>query len=220
MVLGYYPVLTWLTYLLAGLAIGRSDLRSVAYGRPARGDRRGRGDAALVRVGADHGWRHGGPPAACGGQQARGTGWWVLMSTEGYGTTPARAWGWLTMAAPHTGTPFDLIGTTGSAMAVLGLCLLAVRVDWVRVLSHPVAAAGSMTLTLYTAHVVVLATDLGEWNSVTYYLAHVVVALTFASVWLWWLPKGPMEWMVHTISTGVGRMLIPPVVPPPPSPPS
>ena len=60
------------------------------------------------------------PPSAV----AAGWGWWDLASSEGYGTTPTDAWGWLLVAAPHTGTPLDLIGTTGSAMAVLGLCLL------------------------------------------------------------------------------------------------
>ena len=218
-VLGYYPVLTWLTYLLAGLAIGRSDLRSVATA------------VRLVAIGvvaATLAWctsallMAGGvansliPPEAAGS----GIGWWDFMSTEGKGTTPTDSWGWLAMAAPHTGTPFDLIGTTGSAMAILGLCLLAVRVDWLRVLSHPVAAAGSMTLTLYTLHVLALAQPWGEWDSVTYYLTHVVVALTFASLWLWWLPKGPMEWMVHTISSGVATMLVPPVPSTPRPPPA
>ena len=68
-------------------------------------------------------------------------------------------------------------------------------------------------MTLYTVHVVALAEPWGEWDSVGYYLIHVVVALTFATVWLWLLPKGPMEWMVHTISSGVGTMLVPPDVP-------
>ncbi len=113
------------------------------------------------------------------------------------------------MAAPHTGTPFDLIGTTGSAMAVLGLCLLLTRVPWVRIISRPVAAAGSMTLTLYTIHVVALSQDWGEWDSVTYYLTHVVVALVFATLWLLVLPRGPLEGLVHTVSTGVASELVP-----------
>ena len=142
------------------------------------------------------------------------------MSSEGAGTTSTDTWAWLALAAPHTGTPFDLIGTTGSAMAILGLCLLAVRVDWVRLLTHPVAAAGSMTLTLYTLHVFVLAQPWGEWDSVSYYLTHVVAALTFATCWLLVLPKGPMEWLVHEISADVGNLLVPPRAgrPPPPPP--
>ena len=125
--IGYYPVLVWMTYLLAGLAIGRLDLRSA---RTASG---------LLGVGvvlAISAWAfsafllEGGvaerllPPGAADA----GLTWWDLASTEGLGTTPTDAWGWLVMAAPHTGTPFDLVGTTGSAMAVLGLCLLVVRV--------------------------------------------------------------------------------------------
>ena len=67
-----------------------------------------------------------------------------------------------------------------------------------------------MTLTLYTVHVFALAQPWGEWDSLPYYLTHVVVALTFASLWLWWLPRGPMEWLVHRISSGVAQMVVPP----------
>ena len=67
-----------------------------------------------------------------------------------------------------------------------------------------------MTLTLYTIHVVALAQPWGEWDSVAYYLTHVVVALVFATLWLHLLPRGPLEGLVHTVSTGVAAMVVPP----------
>lgn len=207
MVLGYYPALTWMTYLLAGLAIGRLDLRATGTAIRLLGlgvflAVTAWGAAALLLAGgmADRLL----PPEAV----ADGFGWWDLVSTEGFGTTPTEAWGWLVLAAPHTGTPLDLIGTTGSAMAVLGLCLLIVRLPWLRLLTHPVSAAGSMTLTLYTVHVFALAQPWGEWDSLGYYLTHVFVALTFATLWLLALPKGPMEWLVHQISSAVARLFV------------
>ena len=211
--IGYYPVLPWLTYVVVGLAIGRLDLRAartavrlvvlgVALAAAAWVT------SAILLSGAVGPSRM--PPSAV----AAGWGWWDLASSEGYGTTPTDAWGWLLVAAPHTSTPLDLIGTAGSAMAVLGLCLLLTRFAWVRTLSRPVAAAGSMTLTLYTIHVVALAQPWGEWDSVPYYLTHVVVALVFATLWLHRLPRGPLEGLVHTVSTGVAAMAVPRAAPP------
>ena len=42
------------------------------------------------------------------------------------GTTPTDgAWEWLGVVAPHTATPLDLLQTTGSALLVIGVALLA-----------------------------------------------------------------------------------------------
>jgi uncharacterized membrane protein len=214
-VLGYYPVLTWLTYLLAGLAVGRANLRSArtALQLLVLGVVLAAGawlvSALLLNGGAADSLLAPGPSAA-------GATWWDLASSEGRGTTPTDSWAWLAVAAPHTGTPFDLIGTTGSAMAVLGLCLLVVRLRVLRWLSHPVAAAGSMTLTLYTVHAFALSQPWGEWDDVGYYLTHVVLALVFATWWLHVFRRGPMEWIVHRIAADVGDLVAPPDPPVPP----
>ncbi len=208
-VLGYYPVLTWLTYLLAGLAVGRANLRSArtALQLLVLGVVLAAGawlvSAVLLAGGVAD-------PLLAPGPSAAGATWWDLASSEGYGTTPTDSWAWLAVAAPHTGTPLDLIGTTGSALAVLGGCLLAVRLSFLRVLSHPVAAAGSMTLTLYTVHAFALSQQWGEWDSIGYYLTHVALALAFATVWLHFLRRGPMEWIVHRIAADVGDVVAPP----------
>ena len=65
-----------------------------------------------------------------------------------------------------------------------------------------------MTLTLYTIHVVALAQPWGEWDSVSYYLTHVVVALVFATLWLHVLPRGPLEGLVHTVSSAVASEVV------------
>ncbi len=121
------------------------------------------------------------------------------------------------MAAPHTGTPFDLVGTTGSALAVLGLCLLALRVRTLRLLTRPVAAAGAMTLTLYTLHAVSLSADLEPWDDTGYYLLQAAVALGFATLWLAALPRGPLETLVHQLSTSAATLAVPPPDPRPPA---
>lgn len=68
-----------------------------------------------------------------------------------HGSTASDSWWWLVVAAPHSGTPFDLAQTIGSALVVIGLCLMAGRL--LPSLLAVVFGAGAMTLTLYAAHV-------------------------------------------------------------------
>jgi uncharacterized membrane protein YeiB len=204
---GTYPVLTWTTYLLAGLAVGRMALREtrtavrlvvtgVALAAGAWGT-----SALLLALGAA-------PTLLSPEDRARGATWLTLLDSEAGGVLPPRSEA-LLLAVPHSGTTFDLVGTTGSALACLGLCLLAVRVPWLRVLSHPVAAAGTMTLTLYTAHVLVIAQDWGRGDSAWFYVVHVAVALLVATVWLRFARRGPMEEAVHRVSRTVARRVAP-----------
>jgi uncharacterized membrane protein len=204
---GTYPVLTWTTYLLAGLAVGRMALREtrtavrlvvtgVSLAAAAWGT-----SALLLALGAA-------PTLTSPEDRARGATWLTLLDSEAGGVLPPRSEA-LLLAVPHSGTTFDLVGTTGSALACLGLCLLAVRVPWLRVLSHPVAAAGTMTLTLYTAHVLVIAQDWGRGDSAWFYVVHVAVALLVATVWLRFARRGPMEEAVHRVSRTVARRVAP-----------
>ena len=47
---GYYPVATWLPYLLVGMVLGRLDLRSAATATRVGGRRAGRGRRGVGRV--------------------------------------------------------------------------------------------------------------------------------------------------------------------------
>ncbi len=206
---GYYPAFTWLTYILAGLAVGRCDLRSTANAvRLAV-------VGGVLAVGA---WTASTVLLLMGGAdrllpellELRGIGALDLQQLQYVaGTTPPTDAAWLLIAAPHSGTPFDLVGTTGSALCVLGLCLLLVRSEAMRTVSAPVAAAGSMTLTLYVVHVVVLALPIGEFDSVVYYLSHVAFFLIAPMLWFRIAPKGPIESLVHEVSSSVGRSVVP-----------
>ena len=128
------------------------------------------------------------------------------LGTGFFGTTPREDWRWLVVSAPHSGTTLDLVHTTGSAMAVLGACLLLARL-LPRLVVLPFAAVGSMTLTLYTAHVLALAdgspflTD----DLRTLWLAHVVVALVVATVWRTTVGRGPLEALVAWLSGSARR---------------
>ncbi len=155
---GTYPVLTWTTYLFAGLAVGRSHLRRVSVAAKLLVGGAALAVARQARLGGRCStWSAAGRELESSTEPLRGP---VddLLAAGLYGTTPPGDWRWLAVSAPHSGTTFDLAHTVGTSLAVLGLCLLLARVlpQWSLV---PLAAVGSMTLTLYTLHVLAVAED-------------------------------------------------------------
>jgi uncharacterized membrane protein len=184
---GYYPVLPWFGYLLVGAAVGRLalDRRATAVVLTGAG--------LLLAVGA---WlvsrlllgSAAAQAALAGGDPFTGRG------TDGpwFGTTPTWSWWWLAVDTPHTGTPPDLLGTTGSALLLTVLCLLLARTvaGWALL---PLAAAGSMTLTLYTVHVVAVWLGVPGLEPATSWAMHAVVALLLATVWRLRFSRGPLE---------------------------
>jgi hypothetical protein len=178
---GYYPVLPWLAYLLAGLALGRSDLTR----RPLQ--------AA---------WLAGGTLLALGAAALSRT----LVATRfseaeraeaalGYpGTTPTDGWDRLLLDAPHSATPFDLAVTIGSAVAVIGGCLLVVGLlpaFGQRVVSV-VFGAGTMTLTLYTFHALLRA-DVWPAGSPDAFRNHVLTLALVGAFFAGFRWRGPLE---------------------------
>ncbi len=215
-VTGYYPVLTWLAYLMVGLAVGRLPLHRlrVAVTLAVSGGLLAVAawltSAALLLAGGWDALVQAGPERVVAAP-------WGLAQLELrglYGTTPTTTWWWQAVVSPHSGTPFDLVATIGSALLVLGLSLLA---------CHAVSAAhggaarladgalealartGSMTLTLYSVHVVAADTQQDVPGRTTLLLVHVVAAVTAAAVWRAVAPRGPLEQVVHTVSRAAGR---------------
>ncbi len=203
---GYYPAATWLTYLLAGLALGRLDLRRARVAGWVLGAGAVLAVASwavssylLDALGTSAVLRSENGPVELVGRQ--------LNQYEWYGVTTAGQPQWLLVAGAHSGTTFDLLHTTGTAMVVLGACLLLARGVGVRLL-RPLAAVGSMTLTLYTLHVLSLAGPI-QWPAPAWYTAQVLIALVAAPLWLMRFRRGPLEELVHDISTTAGRKAVP-----------
>jgi uncharacterized membrane protein len=204
---GYYPVLTWTAYLFAGLAVGRLALDSARVAGALL-----LGGAVLAFVAStvstallDAGGRAAIEAAGPGNAWFAGTPLDIALQTGMFGTTPTTSWWWLAVAAPHSGTTFDLLRTTGSSLAVLGACLLllqhAGRV--VGTALYPLAAAGSMTLTLYSLHVV--GVDEGWWEDdpVRQLTINIVLALVVGTVWRTVVGRGPLE----SLATAAARAL-------------
>jgi uncharacterized membrane protein YeiB len=88
-----------------------------------------------------------------------------------------------------------MLSTLGSAIAVLGAVVLLCRLRVAQRLLRPVALAGAMTLTIYSAHVFVLAWVSTE-DLLALWLGLVVGALVFAVLWSRWVGQGPLERLV------------------------
>ena len=203
---GIYPALPWMAYVLAGLAVGKLDLRSPVLARRllVGGAALALGAHMLSRVLLGRG---GGLTALQeDAPSVQGRPLAETLDVGLYGTTPTGSWWWLAVDAPHSSTPLDLAATIGSSLAVLGFFLLVVRVPrwWAR----PLIAVGGMTLTLYTLHVILLGSLLPRSLDHAY-LWHVAVIVTVAMVWRRYVGQGPLELMTQQVSRRVSYLLIP-----------
>jgi hypothetical protein len=178
----HYPALIWVGYVLIGMGVGRL--------APWRG-------AALA-------WLAGWGLVAT--VVAYGTGAWLLLA-NGHEVLWASAQPsgdlWYAVS-DHSYTAFEMLGNAGVACLVIAGCCwiasLAPRATW------PLAAAGSMTLTLYTAQVLVVAIvgrEVVYTPSNSAWLALCAGSLVFASLWRWKLGQGPLERWVTDWSAGV-----------------
>jgi uncharacterized membrane protein len=197
---GYYPVIGWAGYLLLGLAISRVDLRESATALRvlATGLFLAAGSwivsALLLQRGRDVLVAEYGPA--------------VLDPAGWYGTVPTLSPWMLAVSDAHSGTPFDLLHTSGTALAVIGFCCLLPAT--VTRFLFPVAAFGSMPLTIYTGHVLGLAT----WPGDTLGLLglHVLVGVVVATVWRLVVGRGPAETVVGRIAGAAASLVRRPAV--------
>lgn len=206
---GEYPALPWTAYVCAGLVIGRltlSELR-VAIGLLGTGLMLAFGAAIasatlLNRYGLAHIWATQESSPLTIPETTE------MLTLGGDGTTPTSTWWWLAVNAPHTSSPFDLVGTTGAATALLGALLLLGHIAAPPVLRRviavgmaPLAAAGSMTLTLYTAHIAFINSDYDTYSPTNGYLLEVSAALLVGLAWRATAGRGPLEALVSALTT-------------------
>lgn len=207
---GYYPVLQWLSYLLVGLAIGRLVLTKALV--PALllvGGTVVAVAAKSVGVAAMEDW--GGRAALEKVLNSPGYPLGSVLQVNLAGLPQEGSWWWLASAAPHSGTPLDLLHTSAVAAAVIGACLLLGRLaEWVDLdLLLPLRGPGAMTLTLYTVHVWVVSSFYlkplpAGWTEDGMYFAQAAAVIAVGIVFARMSWRGPLEWVGHTASL-VGR---------------
>ena len=210
LVTGAYPALPWMSYICAGLIVGRLTLSSAAVAR-----RMLVFGAVLAGAAATASWYLLGP---LGGRAALRQSAPGPLNDDGDtvddllvfgfdGTAPTGSWWWLASDAPHAATPLDLLRTIGTAVAVVGAMLLLGHVAapaWqraVHVITAPLAAAGSIALTLYAAHVVFMNSPLDQFDAVGGYLFQVVATLLLALGWRQAVGRGPLETAVTAVAS-------------------
>jgi hypothetical protein len=210
MLTGYYPCLPWLAYLLLGMAIGRCDLRSRSVQARLVGGGLAVAFVAFVvsRSFTEQPWvlRRLVPDAGRYGDVSTADAFVNAISGGLHGTTPADgSWAWLLVVAPHSGTPFDLLETGASAALVIGLCLWLV--SWLGDRSRRAVAigfgAGTMTLSLYSLHVVMRTERVWPAEEPSSLGWHILVLLTVGAAFVAVRRRGPLEAAVGAIS-GVG----------------
>lgn len=192
-VTGLFPALPWMAYICIGIAIGRLRLsehrvavRLLAIGSAAAVGAWALSTLLLKAFGGES--RLYATAAESGLSETEVND---LLVFGGDGVTPTETWWWLATAAPHTSTPLDLIHTIGVSAALLGGMLLLARRAGKYLL--PIAAAGGMTLTLYTAHVLFINSPLDAFAATAGYLFQVVAVLAFAVAWRVAVGRGPLE---------------------------
>lgn len=198
---GAYPAFTWAGYLLCGLAVGRLDLRErsraawllmVGVLTAVFATMLSRALTALPSVHAQllRTW-----------PGAHATTWAVLNSDVGTGlpgVTPTGSWWWLVTDAPHSGASLDLFRSAGIAVAVIGGASLITRIRtraW-----QVVFGAGAMTLTLYTAHLMMVLPETWPDYGPRRWLPEVTVVMVTGVVFAMLRLKGPLELLVAVIT--------------------
>lgn len=201
---GYYPVLTWVPFVLVGMVVGRLDLRAASTAGLLAGIGLG---GVLVA------WRASDALLARPGVRAElvstfdGAGWRGDLDTtlaHGlYGVTPTGSPWWLAVRAPHSGAPLDLLMTTGSALAVIAACLVLGRLA-PRALAV-LFGAGAMTFTLYTLHVTLRSEGWWDGDDRGTYVGQVVLVLLIGAGYRLARVRGPLERVAGEASGAVRR---------------
>ncbi|MCZ7421938.1 MULTISPECIES: DUF418 domain-containing protein [unclassified Micromonospora] len=209
LITGPYPVLTWLPLVLAGMAVGRLDLGAgrVQYALLGGGAALAAGAYALSWTVMEPlgGWRAVSASMGIPVGEAR------TLNATGLGAVSTGHPLMLLDTAGHSGSPMEIFAVTGLALAVIGLCLVLAR--GVPVLLYPLASVGALPLTAYAGHIVLIAAlQLGfapGFSSAILAGSSVPLAVTVAvtllalPLWRRFIGRGPLEWLLHRVSTAV-----------------
>jgi uncharacterized membrane protein YeiB len=151
--------------------------------------------------------------AARSGLERRPTQAWLIAgggaaAIVGYGSAAVLPG---VTAEAHSASTAEILGSGGTAFAILGLLLLATTAgrfgEGARALLWPLGAAGALALTVYTAQILVLAVAAGARDSggleypgwpLLIWLA--VASLVGASLWRYFLGRGPLERLLRALA--------------------
>lgn len=219
---GYYPAFTFMAFVIAGMAVGRTDLSSAGTRLRLAG-----AGAGLALLGYGGSWLLLYPLGGLDrlvehtllGASANGSAFPAdpvladpareAMAEQLHdirGQVPTDSAWWLVVGTPHSGTTFEIAAATGTALLALAACLWLAEAAG-RVL-YPLTAVGSMALTVYAGHIVVIAVmGYSAMDEAPYRLELFVLgALAFAWLWRALVGRGPLERGVGASADAVTRL--------------
>lgn len=206
---GGYPALTWVPFVIAGMAVARFDLTATAVRI-----RLALTGVALAVTGYGGSWLalRLVPGAAEAIREAAGEPGMPSMSSappgsDGiFGDTSAG----MLVASPHSEATLSIVGHTGVAILVITACLAAMDAfPRLRRLAKPVIAVGSMSLTAYVYHIVaiwLLDTEETTVPPLFILLGFIASVTVLATLWSRVFQRGPLEWLMGR-ATGIARRI-------------
>ncbi|MEV5157855.1 DUF418 domain-containing protein [Streptomyces sp. NPDC053728] len=209
LITGEYPVLSWFSFVVAGMAVAKLDLT-----RAGAATKLAMTGGVLSAAGYGGSWLalHLVPGAQSavssstdGGSAA--SAWWSDTIGDPTRLNPH----WLLIAAPHSQTTWSILGNTGIALLVLATCFIAMdRCTPVKWAATPVIALGSLALTAYVGHIIAIKAlgmdDLPDAAAPSALLAFTTAALLLALTWTRYFRRGPLEYVLHA-ATAPARLL-------------
>ena len=176
---GWHPLLPWFAFFLVGMIIGRWPLQRFVF------------SPLLLLVGA----------ALAVGARFGADALTDALADSDLPRYQTEKWLGLFGKECIPPGPFYVLEATGTALAVIGMSLFIARLP--RWLWLPIARTGRMALTLYVAHVVIGLelweqlggdTDRADMPEVfRWWLFSVIASLVFATAWLQFRRRGPLE---------------------------
>ncbi|MGB3329989.1 MAG: heparan-alpha-glucosaminide N-acetyltransferase domain-containing protein [Thermomicrobiales bacterium] len=206
--MGYYPAMIFIVYVLVGMGLGRLDLAD----RRVQLKMLGIG-ALLAVIGytagyATNAWWAPEPeapvPAAQRDCVRSSDGVVRCTDPEPVVEPPPELWDFsgLWTFEQHTGSPFEITGSTGVAVAVLGVCLMLTR-PMQRAL-YPLAAVGSMALSAYVGQLIAFhilrRAELRKYE-VESLIWFTVATLVICALWKLVMGQGPLERLLNVVSS-------------------
>ncbi|WP_128434082.1 DUF418 domain-containing protein [Streptomyces cyaneus] len=209
---GGYPALTWIPFVIAGMAVARLDLDATAVRI-----RLALTGVALAVTGYGGSWLalRLVPGAAEAVREAEGGSGMASMSAMPssspgsagiFGDTPAG----MLVASPHSEATLSIVGNTGVAILVITACLAAMDAfPRLRRLAKPVIAVGSMSLSAYVFNIVaiwLLGTEELTVPPLYTLLGFIASVTVLATLWSRFFQRGPLEWLMGR-ATGIARRI-------------
>lgn len=194
---GTYPALAWTAFICAGMAVGRMNLRSqdtqlrLAVSGLVVAVTTWLVSTAMITFLGGFDRILFSTPSLSEWELIRSLTWGTSFSTPDINS----GW-WLFVMSPYSETPLEMLNTLGLAIFAFGAMVwIGSKVGW---LVTPLALVGSMTLTVYSAHLLFIATDvLDELPYVSFWL-QVGGSLLFVVLWrnVAERTQGPLEWVM------------------------